>query len=220
MSWNAVQELRDLLSDNERDKFRYRQMVFPNPNGINKQFKTFEFRRLTAFTQDHGGFLGIYLNGLAVPASEISYDNQETGEFSFVTAPNDGDEIKASFFVQWFRDEELNTFLINAIRWLGLGDALVEITPGLKPAALKYAASEAYQKIAVRWSEWLSATYRVEDMKDPGQEPVVSSYQTMAKAFRDDAENSRNNFYQRQGQPLSPLWTTLPGNIKTTQSSG
>lgn len=220
MSWeNAVKDLRILISDNPKDKYRYRQIIFPNPGKGNTNFKTFDFKRLTNFSvEPDSPFLGIFKNGVRIPTSEFVFDDLDSGEFQLTTPPQDGDNLEATFYIQWFQDEDLESFLRASSTWLGFSEDFTGIPDGLQPSAKKFAASEAYQKLATRFSEKLSSMYRVQDQKDPETEPTIDSYFRMAEAFRKEATELRNNYYERQGQPLSPLHSSIPGRIDSDQT--
>lgn len=212
MSWaTSTTDLRTLLSDGATDRHRFRKRVFGECNGTNTKFKTFEFRRVTDFTTATAPF-GVYKNGVLV---SVASDFPDSGDFVLTTAPVDGDVIEASYYVQWFKDAELNSFLGEASGWLGLGVAAVANIPdGLIPAALKYAASQAYLKMAMRWREHKSEEFRLEDAPDPKRPTMTDEFIKMAEAFKKEARQLRDDFYTRQGQSLSPLHATVTGNVR------
>jgi hypothetical protein len=219
MSWDsALLDLRQLLSDGPTDKYRWRKQVYPAPNGLTTSFKTFEFRRITDFTNSVSP-LGIYKNGVLLSNNEVVSDEVSTGDFVLTTPPVDGDMIETTYYVQWFNDNELQGFLVSASEWLLFSDQYVNIPDGLRPSAKKFATSEAYQKLAVKYSERQSETYRVEDSMDPKTIQAVSSFIEMAKAFREDAVKLRDEFYTRSGQSLQPLFANIPGRVRQTTPS-
>jgi len=220
MSWDtAINDLRIFLSDGPKDKYRYRQTIFPNPGKNNMDFKTFDFKRLTDFSKvPDNPFLGVFKNGVRIPNDKFVYDDLDSGQFSLDFAPIDGDKLEATFYIQWFLDSDLETFLRASSTWLGFSDDFTGVPTGLQPSAKHYAASEAYQKLATRFSEKLSSTYRVQDQKDPETEPTINSYFSMSSAFLKNATDLRNNFYERQGQPLSPLFGVAVGNVPSNQT--
>jgi hypothetical protein len=207
----ATDDLRTLLSDGPTDRYYFRKRCFGEVTGLNVRYKTFEFRRVTDFTTSPG----VYINGGLLPASGVSADSLLTGEFILVTPPIDGDVVEASYYTQWFLDSELNTFLVDSSRWLLTSDDYSQMNPGLIPAALKYAASEAYLKMAQRWRDYMSSTYKVEDSPKDEASARVDSFVKMSETFRDQALKLRDEFYKRQGQPLQPLFGMALGNVRS-----
>jgi hypothetical protein len=210
MSWStAVSDLRLLLNDGSTDKLRAFKRVFGQIDGANARFKTFEFRRVTDFmTEADASPLGVYVNAVKVPAAEIVLDNPATGFFSFAAGsiPSGSDVVEATYNVQYFLDAELQGFLRLAQNWLGFGDDYTAIPQGLRPAALQYAAGEGYQKLAMRFAEHASETYRLEDMPDDRRMAIVAEYKNAAAQAKEQAQNLRDQNYTRQGQSLSPLF--------------
>lgn len=214
MSWaTALDDLRILLSDGPTDKYNYRKATFPAPNGTNVKFKTYEFRRVTDFTMVASD-LGVYVNGALVA---VASDNLATGEFTLSVAPSDGDVVQATYYNQWFNNTELESFLKSASNWLAFADNYAGVPGGLIPAAKKYAASEAYLKLALRWSQMQSEQYRVEDAVNPRNQAAVDSFMNLSKGLREDATTLRDQYYTRSGQSLQPIFVTIPGGVKANQ---
>ncbi len=139
MTWAAPEsDLRTLLSDNAEDKYRYRKKVFGNTDGTNVLFKTFEFRRVTDFTTAAYP-LGVWVEGVLLTSTDIASDNPGSGDFELAAAPTVRQKVEASYYIQWFLDVEIQNFLRLASNWLGMGDDYTQISPQLRPAALKYA---------------------------------------------------------------------------------
>ena len=207
----AISDLRTQLSDGATDRYSSKKKCFGQVDGVNATFRTFEFRRITDFTTATFP-LGVFIDG--VPAT-VSADYPATGEFVISgTLPINGQVVEASYYNQWFLDSELDSFLQVASNWLGSSVVYANIPNGLQPCALKYAASEAYLKMAVRWRTFLSEMYRVEDEpKKPGTGPA-DSYIKMAEAFREEATKARDEFYTRQGRNLQPLFGSMLGNVR------
>lgn len=217
MTWtSAVLDLRTLLSDGQEDRYNSRKQCFGTVNGTNLTFRTFEFRRITDFT-NAAAPLGVYIDNERVDPSNILVDYLNTGEFTFAATgslPIDGQAVTASYYSQWFLDSELSSFLTIATNWLNGGSDYLLTPSGLVPASLKYAAAEAYLKMAQRWRTWQSEMYRVEDApQKPGTGPV-DSFVKMAKEFRDEAEKSRKEFYTRQDRNQQPLFGSVIGNVR------
>jgi hypothetical protein len=225
MAWTtAVDDLRTKISDGPTDKLRALKRVIGQADGSNAIFKTLEYRRITDFTTvDETGPLGLYINGerfgpLAVP---IDYDDLSSGFFKFAPlgVPISGAVIEATYYVQWFLDAELESFLRLGANWLGLGDNYSGIAQGLRPAALFYAASESYSKLASRFSEHMSETYRLEDMPDVKRMEIIAAWKAAAKESMDAAMQARDDFYRRQGQSLAPLFGTARGAVRNVEPS-
>lgn len=214
MSWTTSNdELRKMLSDGPTDRLRAFKKVFGQIDGSNKIFKTFEFRRVTDFTTAASP-LGVYINGVLQSNASFSSDDIATGYFNFVTAPAAGSIIEATYYIQWFNDSELTQFISDATRWLGFGTDPNAVSLGLQPSALKYAGYVAYEKLALKWVEKLSETYRLEDAPDAERFKSVDTYRNISQQFLKDAHQLRDDFYTRQGQSLSPLFGILSGTAK------
>lgn len=216
MTWTtSVGDLRTLLSDGPEDRYNSRKRCFGEVNGINLQYKTFDFRRITDFTTAPPP-QGVYINGVLLAVADVVTDYVNSGEFilSPSVAASGGDVVEASYYTQWFLDSELQSFLSTASNWLS-SQPDASLTPnGLIPATLKYAASEAYLKLAIRWRTFLSEGYRVEDeSRKPGMGPA-DEYVKMSETFREQATKARDEYYTRQGRALQPLFGSLLGNVR------
>jgi hypothetical protein len=111
------------------------------------------------------------------------------------------------------------SFLRLGSNWLGLGDNYSGLVQGLRPAAIFYAASEAYSKLANRFSEHMSETYRLEDMPDVKRMEIIAAWKAAAKESMDAALQARDDFYRRQGQSLAPLFGTARGAVRIVEPS-
>lgn len=214
MSWStALTDLRTKLSDNSTDRLRAFKKVFGDLNGTNKNFKTFEFRRVTDFT-DGSSPLGVYLNNTLIASSGFSYDDPDTGYFGLSAAPVDGDILNATYYVQYFNDDELTGFLRLASNFLAAGDDYSLIPGGLQNGALCYAAAEGYQKLALRFADTMSDTYRLEDLPDVDRNKIVEGFKKSSDESRKQAITFRNDYYEnRQGEALAPLFGRNNGRV-------
>lgn len=216
MTWaDPSTDLRTLLSDGPEDKLRYRKKVFGEVDGNNVAFKTFEFRRTTDFSSVDSP-LGVWVDG--VLGAAVVSDNPSTGDFFLKDAPTTRQKVEASYYIQWFTDAEIGNFLRLASNWLSLGDLYANISEGLRPASLKYAAAEAYQKLALRWADPMSQVFLLNDA--PANSKAASpidQYSKLSKFLREDAEKVRNDFYSRSGQQFQPLFGTSVGNAKNPE---
>lgn len=210
MSWTAaLDDVRRILSDGPKDKLRHRKRVFGKIDGTNTKFKTLEFRRLTNLVGAVAP-VGAYVDGSL--AAVTSDDPSDTGEFAITTPPTDGQVVEATYFIQWFIDTEIQGFLTSAANWLQI-DVYDNIPPGLRPAAIHYAAQEAYLKLAVRWAEELSETYRLQDAPSEGAFDVVDKYRQIAMDMHKKSMALRDDYYTRSGQAKQPLFGTIAGNV-------
>jgi hypothetical protein len=210
MAWATPElDLRRTLNDGPTDKLRHRKAVFGQVNGTNDIFKTLEFRRLTDFTAPAVPE-GVYVNNVQVAVGD---DNPEVGEFVVAQAPVEGDIIQATYYIQYFLDSELVGFLSDANEWLGFGDDYTNVNPGLRPAALQYGAYLGYQKLAMRFHENLSETFRLEDAPASKNIEYLTWLNSMADGFLKRATGLRKNFYERNDQASAPLYSVASGRV-------
>lgn len=218
MAWStSVQDLRISLSDQDTDKLRFQKMVFGDINGSNLLYKTFEFRRVTDFTQasSQAQGLGVYLDNQLLAATAVATDNPYVGYFTMASAATAGQSLQASYYIQWFTDTELTDFLNLAANWIGTTTDITLIDPGLIPSALKYCAYQAYQKLSLKYAESISETYRLEDSPDEKRFEIVSVYKSAASSSLKEAQMLRDDFYKnRKGQALAPISMSIVGNVR------
>ncbi len=215
-SWATVadarDDLRNYLNDGPEDKLRHRQSVFGRLNGANVIFKTLDRRRITDFSTNVNARLGAFVDGVQVATSS---DDTEIGEFTLAVAPTEGQELEASFYVQWFNDGELDRFLERSAQFLECSADPTVISEGLQPSAIQFAASQAYQKLAGR-PEFLAATYRLED-RPSGQIPITYAdhFSKMADRLLKQARTLRDEFYKdRKGKAKAPLFANNLGVLR------
>jgi hypothetical protein len=208
MSWTtSTSDLRTLLNDNTNDRLAYRKKCFGTCDGTNTVFKTFEFRRITNFTASNGATLGVFINGVQVLNTNISYDDVNSGEFSFVatyqpTGPTQ--VVTATYYTQQFLDSELVDLIIRATQSLGLGNDPTLVNPALQDAVLNYAASEGQKKLAMRWTQRASDVFLLEDIPKQESLKIADTYTNLADQYYKNAVKMRDDFYTRQGQTLAP----------------
>lgn len=218
MPWlTSLDELRSLLHDGPTDKLRSRKRVFGECNGTNTSFKTLEYRRVNDFTAVGTVYpLGVWKNGIILTPADVTTDFPDTGDFQLALAPVDGDYVEASYYIQYFTDAELVQFIENATKWLSFTDPLT-LSVCLQQAALKYAAHEAYQKLALRFIEMLSETYRLEDQPKPDREALINSFTSLSDSFLEEAKKVRDDCYSRSGKQLEPSWGFSQGRVTDPQ---
>ncbi len=213
MTWTTAQsDLRTALSDNATDKMRYRKTLIGTVDGVNTVFKTLEFRRTTNFITSSAP-LGVYVNGVRLISTDITADFQDIGAVDLKVPPANGDRVEATYYLQWFNDDEINQFLRVASNWCNLGNDFTQIPEGLRPCNLDYAQGEAYQKLALRWSEKLSETFQLEDAIEKDRFAMIDNYAKWGAALKKGAAAARVDFYSRSGQNESPLWGNNVGPI-------
>jgi len=213
MAWTtAVEEFRELTGDGATDKLRARKRAVGSCNGVNTVFKTFEFRRVTNFTTSTFP-LGVFINDSATAAALVS-DDVASGTFVLTVAPITRQFVEATYYIQYFVDTEINNFLKHAAEWLISSPDIALMPLGLQPAALKYAASEGYQKLADKFQDTMSDTYRMEDTPDNKQTTMVEYFQKRAEFFKSSATTARDEYYTRQGQSLQPLFISSAGGVR------
>lgn len=215
----AIADLRTLLSDEGDDRYVYRHHCFGQVDGANLQFKTFFRRRVTNFTVASTGGPGLYIGQQQVLSTSLDWDNTETGDFAFASTaftPIDGQSVEASYYYQWFDDVELDTFLQQSGRWLQSNNDYTQVAPQLIDALIKYAAAQAYAKMAQRWRSYMSQEYRVEDAPKDSPTYNTNDFLQLSKYFRAEALASRTEFMEtRQGRALQPLFGTVRGRVRS-----
>lgn len=213
-TWTTAQsDLRKLLADDATDKLSWRKNVFGQVDGVNKTFKTFEFRRVTDFTTATTP-LGVYVNDTLV---NVVSDYLEVGQFEASDAPAAGSKIEATYYMQWFTDLEIESYLQSGANWLGFTSTFTAVVPGLRPSNLQYAAGDAYSHLALRLSRTLSENFKLEDMPKEAVRELISAYRTAAEHAYDQALKRRDEFYTRQGQALQPLFANIIGGATDPQ---
>jgi hypothetical protein len=153
----GIAALRSLLGDGDADKYEFRGAVVPNPDGITTRF-------FTGHTLVVPDTLELYLQGvLTAPSGTPDY---ETGTFSLSPAPSG--ELQASYYYQWFKDEDLAVFLDDAAQMLSFfedddisGFVTMLEAGGVRPSLLQFAAFNAYMRKAAEWADSLEGS-------DPG----------------------------------------------------
>lgn len=204
---NAVTELRRILADGDTDKRVILKKCIGKSDGVNKQFITFEMRRLTDFTTALFPF-GVYVDGVSVP---VTLDDTTSGVFELTTAPAVNKSVEASYYSQWFTSDQLTQFLNDASLFCRSSDDFNNIDVNLRHAALKYASSEAYQYLSLYWSRQTAESFKLNDAIEKDRYNLIKSYADMSKTYREEAEKIRDDYYQRGGRQKQPLWGLVRG---------
>ena len=217
MSWTtALSDLRTQLADDANARLCHRKKVFGTIDGVNVTFKTFEPRRSQSFT-DPGTLspIGVYVNGVRIANASITSDDQISGEFTLAVAPVAGAnaKVEATYYHQLLTDTELTAFLTNASNWLLIGANYAQVPPGLIPAALSYAAKDAFKWIASRYTERASNAFLLEDAPKQEALKVAAGYTALADSYFKDASQLRDGYYTRSGQALAPNFASSWGHV-------
>lgn len=210
-SSTAISDVRKILSDGPTDKLRYRKQVIPELlDGSNKVFKTFEMRRVTTLVGAVAP-LGVYVNGTL---ATVDSEDLPSGEFTLHTAPTDGQHLRATYYVQWFNDDELVQFLTSASEWIGTADDYTQIPTNLRPAAKEYTAAISYQKLVARFAENLAETYQLYDAPDSKRFDPIQAYMKISETKMKLAFQLRDDVYKnRQGRALAPISAVISGRV-------
>ena len=150
---SAIASTRSLISDGAGDKFEFKTPVAPTPDSVTTRF----FVGQTRLVADS---LEVYHNGVQVAPSGIEDIHLDKGSFTYApsgVAPS-GD-ITASFYYQWFKDDEITQFLYEAANMLSFespsGDV---IAIGLRPTLQQFALYNAYMRKAAEFAETVTAS--------------------------------------------------------------
>lgn len=203
MPWDvssAIANLRSLLGDAETDKFEFKTLVAPQPDGLATRFFATQTRLVP-------GSLEVYHNGVQVnPSGTVDHVK---GTFAYAplgVAPSG--QLEASFYYQWFTDAELVRFLDQGSQMLAqqatqtqtfvdllavylADDTLTEIAIdiALQPTLLQFAAFAAYSRKAAEWADALTASaagYTMDlSKRGPNWEKLAKNALDAAKAALD-----------------------------------
>lgn len=195
------------MSDGPTDKRAVEKKCVGVVDGVNKRFITFEDRRVTNFQTGSTFPLGVYIDGTL---QTVVNDDPESGVFELQTAPAFNKSVVATYFSQWFTDAQLDQFLLDAALFVR-SSGVATVPDGLKHAALKYAASEAYQQLALKWSRQTSETFKLNDALEKDRFNPVKNYTDMAKTFREEATTLRDDYWSRSGEQKKPSWAFAVG---------
>lgn len=204
MTWaQPITDLRTLLADGVTDKRVILKQCVGQSNGTNDLFITFEIRRLTTFTGSPTFPLGVYVDG---QLQVVTQDDPVSGAFKLSTPPAVNKKVEASYYSQWFTDAQLTQFLVDSGNFMRVGGVFMNVPQNLQHAALKYAASEAYQYLSLYWARQTSEAFRLNDAMEKDRFKLIESYAMMSKKMREEATTLRDDIYERGGQQKQPLW--------------
>lgn len=210
----AISALRNILLDGPKDKICANKKVLGICDGVNTVFKTFEYRRITDFTNPVFPE-GIYQSGQPIDSGLVDSDDLASGIFvvNGSAIPDNRITMTATYYYQWFTDAELDSFLQNASTWLGFSTTYINTPDGLNPALLRFACQEAYESAAMKYSTRAAEVYQLEDAPKEDILKAIEAFQKMADNFLSKAEQMRDDFYTRQGQSLAPNFAFSLGKV-------
>lgn len=210
---DAIKELRQMLSDTETHKRSSRKKIIGNIDGQNTKFRSFD-KRIIPST------LEVYVNGAKIVSS---IDDAVAGELSLGSAPPINSKVEATYYWQWWLDGELKTFLNKGAESTGQfsnntpDNSYMSIQPGLKTAALKFAASMAIDSvIQYMINRKHSGEFLLEQdgNKDDGYSSMIDAMRRQAEKYWKEAVFHRDDFYKRLGARNAPAFANKFGAVK------
>jgi len=202
---SAITELRQLISDTEFHKKVTKKKLIGAVNGENTSFITYDKRILEDTFQ-------AYVADVAVDAT---VEDPIKGEITLSAAPDKNTKVEASYYWQFWIDDEIKNFLNKGAeatsQWTSNvpDNAYLQILPGLKTAALMLAASLATRSfiqyvISRRHSEEFLLEQDGNDDNNFSQ--TITALQKVADQYWKDGIQMRDDFYMRQGKRNAPAF--------------
>lgn len=170
--------LRAQLGDLATDKFVFKSLVYPTPDGVNTVFHTGD-TNLVADT------LSVNVSG--VPTAVSGTPNWAQGTFELNTPPLPGAEVTSTYLYQWFTDEQIDAFLLSGVNTIGVESIDTEsLVFTLRPAVLLFSAYYAYMQKAAEVAHSLVASaegYQTDQSKSfPNWKRLAENAWAQAKA--------------------------------------
>lgn len=198
---DPVTDLRKTLSDGPTDKLSYRKKLIGTQDGVNNTFKTFETRRISDLVAPVSP-AGVFLDYTPVT---VLTDDLTSGQFTVAPPlPTDGQQLVATYYLQWFLDEELQTFLSDASVWAGFSADYLTVPDDFRSAVKEYAAGLGYQKLVLKFAVNLAETYQLYDAPDEKRFNPIDAYAKISKMKFDLALKLRDDVYSRKGAAKAP----------------
>ncbi len=210
--WGSVAEARDELrrfvADGPQDKPIKDKLIVGTADGVRQKFFTFE-ERIVA------GSIVFSFAGVEQPPGIIADQDLVMGRFTLAPAPPANTEIRARYYWQLFLDADLDDGLRFAAGEIHETDDITTVEPGLKYAALHYAAHHGYGKQHTRWLiQRNSDKYLLlEAPVDDGARERAESFATVAETYYKMAVELRDAFYTRHGRRNAPAFTVYKPQI-------
>lgn len=210
---SAVVELRQIIADTEFNKKATKKKLIGPIDGNNLNFVTYDKR----IYEDS---LEVFLNGESVPFSVV---DAIKGEINLSTAPDKNVKLEASYYWRFWIDDELKNFLNKGAESTGQSgisspdQAYLNIEPGLKSAALYFAASLATRSLIFYITNRRhSEEFLIEQDKndDTNFSQTIAAMNTQAKSLWDQAVWHRDDFYKRLGKRNKPAFGIKMGSTR------
>lgn len=209
----AITELRQILSDTSTHKKATRKKIFGNVNGDNAEFITYDKRILEDTVE-------VFVDGLAV---DFEVTDAVAGKLTLKDAPTSNSKVEASYYFQWWLDDELTTFLNKGAELTGQfststpDKAYLQILPGLKNAALYFAASEATTSlIHYLINREHSEEFLVEQdgNDDSNFSEMIKALKDLGKDYWERAKWHRDDYYKSLGKRELPAFAVKIARFK------
>lgn len=208
----GITELRQLLSDSAERKRATKKQIIGKIDGENTTFTTYD-KNIFEDT------LQVFVNDVEVDAS---LDDEIAGQIILASAPDKNTKVTATYYFRFWNDDDLTNFLNKGAEATGQfsdaspDKAYLSIQPGLKFAALYFAASMACDSLILYLvnREHAEEFLIQEDGNDDsnfGQ--MIDALRRMSDSFSEKAFKHRDDFYQRLGKRNAPSFA-----VKTVAS--
>jgi hypothetical protein len=205
----ARDDLRAFLNDGAEDRPVKNKLVVGPANGTNRVFFTFEERLVEAS-------LAVSYDGTEQAAAVIDpATDYVMGRIVLVLAPPANTEVRARYYWQLCLDADLDEALRLAAGEIHETDDITSVEPGLKNAALHYAASFAYTKQHGRWliqrrsEQFLLLEAPVEN----GGQQRAGDFKEAAQQYFEMAVKLRDSYHTRHGRREAPAFTVYKPRI-------
>lgn len=208
----AITELRQLLSDTQYHKKATDKRIIGAVDGVNVTFHAYDKRILSST------FI-VKVNGTEVDAS---LDDAIQGLITLTDPPGINSKVTASYYFQWWLDDELKTFLNKGAELTSFfsdaipDDAYLKVGAGLKTAALYFSASYAMDSlINYLVNRRHSEEFLIEESgnDESAFSQTIDAMRTASKDFWEKAKWARDDFYKSQGKQGRPAF-----GVKTVAS--
>jgi hypothetical protein len=202
---DAITELRQLLADTQYHKKATDKRLIGKVNGENVTFYTYDKRVIEST-------FSAKVNNIDV---DSSLDDAIQGLVTLADAPAINSAVTASYYFTWWTDAELKTFLNKGAELTSFfttnipEDAYLQITVGLKSAALYFSASYAMDSlINYLINRRHSEEFLVEESgnDESAFSQTIAAMKDLSKEFWTKAKWARDDFYMRQGQRNVPAF--------------
>jgi len=201
----AVADLQRFVNDGPLDRFVKEKIVVNPADGVNTTFLVWDERLIGSTLVVSLDFVPVLFSSITQPLDSNGINI--TGQFTLATPPPQGTGIRASYFFQFFLLAELQEALQMAAQELNETDDITLVASGLKLAALSFAGSFAYQRLAIRWAQKLSNRFlMIEEPQNNENMMRPNMFRQIAKDLWDQGVKLRDSFYMRHGRRNAPAF--------------